>query len=668
MASYANHEPKGRIRISRKRLVGMALAAIAATIATVAWPPERFSDKFMLGVLSPFHLLEDSGYDALMAARGREEDRLDPRIVILGIDSDDEKNLGITWPFPRRVEAAVARNLARDGAQLVAFDVLFAGHTDPADDKALDAALKGPGNFVLTSRIVQGATGQQKIAMEPPYHADDPGGVDFEAHAASGFANIPDDNRIVRAMAPAETFQDQWIPSFPVAAYMKLNGIDPDKPGSIKVTDSAVLVGNLRIPRTGATANNLWYNTPIPTARIDYPAGAASFPMLADFSQVARGEESRTQFAGKFVFIGLTGAQLTKDRQESFVTAYSRFHSENFARDITENEVPGVIVQALHFNALLHGTFVRETTTLADWAIVFLVTLTAVGIVRRRPNLIGLLGVVGCAAGLFLFSLLCLKFRSLHVPWVIPNVLMLASAGGVGWLESGAIKRKWAGYVSPAVLDQILATEGGLEAKRFEAVVMFGDIRGFTSFSENHPPETVVFLLNRHLERLTEIITREHGTIDKFFGDGILAVFGAPIPLSDAARSAVRAAWLMREGATQPIVDEDGKSHVLATGFGIASGSFLGGDIGSRHLKNWTVIGDVVNLASRLQGVTGQPDVIIDSPTYHQVAEYAEVESLGEVTLKGKAQPVQCYRVTGWAEVPKVLSDRGQAAQLAATE
>ena len=124
------------------------------------------------------------------------------------------------------------------------------------------------------------------------------------------------------------------------------------------------------------------------------------------------------------------------------------------------------------------------------------------------------------------------------------------------------------------------------------------------------------------------------------------------MPFRESAVAAVRSAWKMREAALEPIVDDEGNSHVLATGFGITTGSFLGGDIGSKQLRNWTIIGDTVNLASRLQGVTGEPDVIIDDPTYELVRDHVAVVSLGAVTLKGKSQPVPCYKVVQWSETP----------------
>jgi adenylate cyclase len=183
--------------------------------------------------------------------------------------------------------------------------------------------------------------------------------------------------------------------------------------------------------------------------------------------------------------------------------------------------------------------------------------------------------------------------------------------------------------------------------KLCHATVIFGDIRGFTSFASKHPPGRVIHLLDRHLENQIRLVFDEEGTIDKFLGDGIMAIFGAPQALDNAELRAVRAAWRMREASCQPVRDEEGNEYVLRSGFGIATGPFVLGFVGSRRLSSLTTIGDTVNLAARLQGVTGDADIIIDRTTYEKVKEFVEVESLGQVTLKGKENEIiHCWRVT----------------------
>jgi adenylate cyclase len=643
---------RSRFQLGRRLSVALFLSALASTLTLLAWPPERFSNKSVYSALRPIHNLELSGYDVMLAIRGEQLDQIDPRIRVVGVDFSDEQALG-GWPFRRQYQASMIRNLARDGAKVIAVDFLFDLPTNPTDDKDLDAALKEAGNVVLTERIDYGTNFEVRTTLNDPYH-NDSGTIDFEEKAMAGFANIPKDyDGTVRTFVPVQYFQDDLHPSFSLAAYLRLMGLTVK---DVRLTDKRLFVGNLAIPLTGPTGRELWTHKPIPSIRMDYPAGGNAFPMDAKFSQVATGTFPPGTFKDKIVFVGLVGSQLLKQQGEAFVSAFSRYLPSASAGKTDTSELPGVVLQALHFNSLLKHTYLRETTPSSVWSLTFLVSLTGITIARKNPNILGLFAVLLCGGIFFAFSFLCLKFSHLHVPWVIPNVTMLACAAGVGWLESGSIKKKWAGYVSPAVLNQILQSEEGITAKRYDATVMFGDIRGFTSFSERHSPEAVVYLLNRHLEKMTQAIMSESGTIDKFLGDGILAVFGAPITYKDSAVKAVRAACKMQALAMEPILDEQEQPHILATGFGITTGSFLGSDVGSRQLRNWTIIGDTVNLASRLQGVTGEPDVIIDLPTYEAVRKHVEVVSLGAVSLKGKAQPVECFKVIEWRDAP--VADR----------
>lgn len=649
MKSEKGSRAKSSVRYIRRIVVSLVLSALAAALGILIWPPEHISNESLRSVLSPLIALEGIGYDSLLAAQGRRDDKIDPNIVVVGVEDADEKAIGHVWPFPREVQAKAIRNLAADGARVIAYDVLLDTGTTLAADRTLDEALAKANNVVLTARIDRGTASQIEKTFVTPYHNDDQK-IDFEAHTRIGFAEVPVEEGRLRAMTPYLTFQDEKVAAFPLAVYMLTHDI-PD--GQIVRAPDHIEVGHLSIPLTGPTAYDPQDHQAIPSVNIDYPAGAAPFPMPASFSQLVDNTFKKGIFRDKIVFVGLTGYQVAKEFGENYETAYSRFRPENVnggrvagvEGTVRTTRVPGVVVQALHYNALVTGGFLYEASTPFVWFVDFSLTFIAIAMVRRHSNLFGLLLVVACGISFFGIAWLRLRYSATHMPWLIPMLAMFASAAGVGWLETGAIKRKWAGYVSPAVLDQILKGDGDLGARAYEATVMFGDIRGFTSFSEAHSPESVVSVLNLHLEKMTRIISAEDGTIDKFLGDGILAVFGAPIPYEDSAVRAVRAAWEMRKAALLPVKDDNGDSHVLATGFGLATGSFLGGDVGSKQLRNWTVIGDVVNLASRLQGVTGQPDVIIDSPTYELVKAHVTVEPLGAVVLKGKAQPVECYKV-----------------------
>lgn len=638
-----------RFRISR-HLFTFLLAGVLATLAYALWPPERLPSP----LLAHLHNLEWLGYDALFALRGETPQRIDPRIAVVGFDQNTERTLNTSWPPSRRLHARVIDHLVTDGATLIVFDVMFTGATTPTDDRALDAALARANRVVLGCRLERDLA-LKRVSLEAPYY-DDALRIDFERSTRTGFAELPldptiDKDRVIRRFVPVMSFQDHWLPSLASAAYLAMTQQGDE---AIRVTPKAVWLGNCRIPRTGPTAPDPVYpDQPIPSAYLDFPGGIDTFPRvpLQRFEQVYARTFAPGTFRDKIVFVGVTGSELAKRSNELFTTAYTHMNPEGNGAQIT-TAIPGVIIQAQVLNALLRHGLIHPLPGWARWLVIFIFALAAIWWARQYVNWRGpvLLAVttavyLGCAVLLF-------GTWRIHLPWVLPNLLILAAAGGTAWIERGRLRRKWGGYVSPDVLARILQSDSGLEAERYEASVVFGDIRGFTAFSERHKPETVVRLLNRHLERLTRIIYAERGTIDKFLGDGILAVYGAPLPMQDAAVRAVRSAWHMREVALQAIHDDDGTPHVFGSGFGITTGPLVAGHVGSRQRHEFTIIGDTVNLASRLQGVTGQPDVIIDAATLDQVRAHVAVESLGEVTLKGKSQPIACYRVTAWHETP----------------
>jgi adenylate cyclase len=213
------------------------------------------------------------------------------------------------------------------------------------------------------------------------------------------------------------------------------------------------------------------------------------------------------------------------------------------------------------------------------------------------------------------------------------------------------MRARLARYSSPAVVERIVkdpeAAEFGMVAEEGEVSVLFADLTGFTTMAETMNPSEVVRLLNQVFERLTEAVFDYEGTLDKFRGDGMMAFFGAPLAQPDHAQRAVKAALRMQA----LLADLNANAHnrrFISVRIGINSGPVIVGDIGSPQRKDYTVIGDVVNVASRLETSIAQPgQVVIGSQTHRQVSSEFRCEALPDVRLKGKIRSVKPYLVLG---------------------
>ena len=196
-----------------------------------------------------------------------------------------------------------------------------------------------------------------------------------------------------------------------------------------------------------------------------------------------------------------------------------------------------------------------------------------------------------------------------------------------------------------AASDHDGSTLGAPEVR--EVSVLFADISGFTSMSEKMSPSAVALLLNEYLSRMTDVIFKYEGTLDKYIGDAIMAVFGAPLDMPDHAERAIRAALEMQERLAEWNAERK-EGPEFRVRIGINSGKALAGEIGSVNKKEYTVLGDTVNTASRLESSVAKPgSVVIGANTHAMVEGLFECRSLGSFSLKGKSLEVPCFEVTG---------------------
>ncbi len=216
--------------------------------------------------------------------------------------------------------------------------------------------------------------------------------------------------------------------------------------------------------------------------------------------------------------------------------------------------------------------------------------------------------------------------------------------------EKEMIKRAFARYVAREVVDELLKDPEKLvlTGERREVTVLFCDVRGFTALTERLRPEEVVLLLNDFYDLMIDATFKFEGTLDKFLGDAVMAVFGAPIALSDHALRSVRTAVIMRSGIERLSAQRiHAGREPVTVGIGISTGEVVAGTVGTEERMEYTVIGDSVNLAARLESSAKPMQILISGRTYRDVKDHVDGRPLGVVKVKGKEEEVEVYEVLG---------------------
>jgi len=212
-------------------------------------------------------------------------------------------------------------------------------------------------------------------------------------------------------------------------------------------------------------------------------------------------------------------------------------------------------------------------------------------------------------------------------------------------------------FLAPQVVQMIASSEAAdsmLASHRREITVLFCDLRGFTAFTETSEPEEVMAVLREYHESLGELIFRYEGMLDRFLGDGIMVVFNDPIPCADHTERAVRLALEMRERVDELATQWRRHSHDLGFGIGIAAGYATLGQIGFEQRREYTAIGSVTNLASRLCDEARPGQIVINQRAFSSVEQWVEAAPVGELSLKGFNRPIAAHEILSWRDRPPV--------------
>ncbi len=600
----------------------LAILALLLLIALAGETIGRFP-----GRSTPLETMDYATHDFFMRARGTLPAQ---DVVVVAIDDASFAWTGYQWPWPRAYLAKIVNAINQGEPAVVGLDILLAERSDdPAGDQALAEAIAAAPNAVLLVRRFQ-QNGSETLAQPWPALR--------EAATALGISALSlDEDAVLRRVLAYTTFADQvyynWV--FDLAG-LKLGVAPPSHP-----SPSGLDFNGRRVPLENGML------------LINYAGPPGTFTTYSAVS-VAEGDvlaQNPDAFRDKVVLIGVTSPTL----QDIYPTPFS-----------ATRRMAGVEVVANAVEMLLHGNYLRRAPLWADWLLTLLAVLFAWGVLRWESPWKQVVAVIGGLVGYGVVAYLVFLKAGLYLAIAGPAVVMLfgvlfplVERAVAEEMEKRRVRQLFSRFISPKMVEQLLAVEDlSTLNRRAELSILFSDIRNFTTLSERLSPEEVVALLNPYLEAMTAVIHRHGGTVDKYEGDAILAFFGAPLPLEDHAKRAVRAAWEMREALAAFKAEWTGRSPLpedFDIGIGISTGEVFVGLLGPEDRLNYTVIGDHVNLAARLQDATkryGWP-ILISETTAEQVADEFELEFVEAARLKGKTQAVGIYKVLG----PKQAAD-----------
>ncbi|MDO9410424.1 adenylate/guanylate cyclase domain-containing protein [Patulibacter sp.] len=555
-----------------------------------------------LGALGALTDLERSTVDARFELRGTDRDRIGPvPIAVVGIDDRTLRRVGERFPFSRRFHARVLDRLREAGARAVAYDVEFTEQTTTADDNALIEAVAAVPRIVLAgfatddrgdTAVLGGAELQREIGVRVGHV-----GV------------VLDGDGVLRRFAAVTA----RLTGFPVAVAERATGRRVDRS---------------RFDDDGE-------------ALVDWVGGDRAIPTYS-FSDVMDGAVAASRLRGRIVVVGATAPSL-KDVRSTPMDGGA--------------PLSGPEIQANAIATVLRGVPLRESA----WPLGLLLTaLAAVGpaLAARRGRSFGTLLAAAAGTAVLLGIAWVAFLLDRVVPVAEPLVALgLGTLGAVAAgsaFEAGERRRTreiFARFVSHDVVDDVLAhtdAEVRLGGVRVDATILFCDLRGSTALLEDLEPERGIAVLNRFLGAMGDCVDGHGGTLVGYRGDGLMAVFGAPLEQPDHADRAVACAREMAGPALDrchALLRADGVERELRLGVGLASGPVMAGNVGSERRMEYTAIGDAANVSARLEGLTKDHGraILVAAGTVERLPDATGLQPLGPVALRGRVGTVEVW-------------------------
>ncbi|MDH3353647.1 MAG: adenylate/guanylate cyclase domain-containing protein [Chromatiales bacterium] len=540
------------------------------------------------------------------------------QIAIIAIDDKSIAELG-RFPWSRRHYIPLIENLSAAGAKAVLFDAFFPESENEATDQAFSKAISQAGNIILATvfdfnRQFQ-VVGTTRSLPTIEKSAMGIGHINF----------FPDEDGINRRSMLLIKEKDQLMPSLGLmGAMVALNDMTlTPKPFSIELAGHSIPVD---------ASYTMWIN---------YTGPTGSYPQYS-FSDIAAGRIDPALLKDKILFLGATALGIYDMR-------VTPFHSNT----------PGVEIHATIADNIISGRFIRQAgfEALIDISFILLLGLLTFYLTARL-KLYSAIPVTFILSTGYIWLTYQLFTEGHWVSMIYPLIAAVASllvGGSFRYLilerRAREMRSMFSSYLSPKLVSRLErdpdAARIGGDSK--EISIIFTDIKGFTSFTESRTPLEVVGRLNEYLAAMVQVITNYDGTVDKFIGDGIMIYWGAPLAQPDHAKRAVGALLGMKQALNELCRkwEKSGEEPFSFRG-GINSGEVIAGNIGSRGKKlEYTVIGDTVNLAARLESTAKYygVDFLVSDNTYQLTCDKFIYRELDQIRVIGKQIPVTIYEL-----------------------
>lgn len=562
-------------------------------------------------------------------------------VVIIGIDNDAFEKYAISSSglIPRRVYAELIEKAAQFEPSVLAFDVIFERRISGPDDRLLISSIASyPGPMVMSSTF-QGSPGlnQSETYIEPWKDIASP-------NLSHGYVNIfrgirGDFDSIRRFYLPHTKVAGENVLSLPLAVVQHL--------GKVEIDDQN---GDIMFYRQGQSSEATRIKLHKGFGFINYLGDLNNFSVipLSEFMEANAAQRAiyKKLIEDKVLLVGVIN-QVYRDYQDIPAMSFSLFPKRK--------QEYGVVVLANIIESLLKNNLMYATSPTKGFLGLLLCNFAFAGVMVLANPFVGLVVLL-----LLLFLLLFFAFYLFFSLGLLVNYFLLAASLLIVYVVSAfakyyqmrrerqslfAVLQK---YVSPEVAKLITRSEyeKTMHGEKRVITIVFADIRGFTQMSEKMDPWAISKLLNEYFNKMTEIIFKNGGTIDKFIGDAIMILFGAPISQTDATFRAVKTANEMRE-ALQELRHswEEASGRAFHIGIGINTGEAFVGNLGSDNHKEYTALGDAVNIAARLESRALPDQILFSENVLNEVEHLIKYNKLEAVTLKGKSSSQEIYEL-----------------------